>query len=59
MIAENALSREKAAHRKQALATIGQKLRQEYDVAQPMPDRLSDLVKEIEQSTSESRVEQA
>jgi hypothetical protein len=44
------LSREKAAQREQMLTSIGQWLKLEYDVAQPLPDRLSDLVRKIEQS---------
>jgi hypothetical protein len=51
------LSREKAAHREQILMSIGKGLRQEYE-AQPVPDRLSDLVKELEQPTGDSRFAQ-
>ena len=43
------LPREAAAHRMQMLATIGRRLRETYDVTQPLPDHLSDLVREIEQ----------
>ena len=49
------LSREKAAHREEMLTSIGQLLRREFDVAEPVPDRLSDLVKELEQPSSKSR----
>ena len=49
------LTREKAAHREEMLTSIGQLLRREFDVAEPVPDRLSDLVKELEQPSSKSR----
>ena len=45
------LSREKAAHREQMLTSIGRWLKEEYDTAQPLPDRLAALVRKIEQST--------
>jgi hypothetical protein len=53
------LAHEQAAHRGQMLALIGRLLRQEYeyDTAQPVPDRIADLVKKIEQSTSASQPE--
>ena len=37
-------SRENAAHRAQILASIGRRLRDECDIAQPFPDRLAELV---------------
>jgi hypothetical protein len=45
------LSREKAqaARAFEALASIGRQMRREYDVAQPLTDRLSELVRKIEQ----------
>jgi len=51
------LSREKAAHRTQILASIGRGLREVYDTAQPLPDRISDLVRQIAQPTEESGVD--
>ncbi len=46
----NGLSpREAAVHRTEMLATIGRRLRETYDVAQPLPDQLADLVRKIEQ----------
>ncbi len=47
------LSSEKAAHSAQVLASIGRGLREGYDAAQPLPERLADLVRKIEQSTGE------
>jgi hypothetical protein len=44
------LERERAAHRAQMLALIGRLLREGYDTAQPLPDRLSDIVRKIERS---------
>jgi hypothetical protein len=44
------LANENAAHRAQILASIGRGLRERHDAAQPLPDRLADLVREIEQS---------
>jgi len=49
------LSREKEAHREQMLTSIGRWLREEYDTAQPLPDRLAALVRKIEQSTERVR----
>jgi hypothetical protein len=43
------LSRENAAHRAHVIAEIGRRLREEYDLAQPMPHRLAELVVKIEQ----------
>jgi hypothetical protein len=51
------LSREKAAHRTQILASIGRGLREVYDTAHPLPDRISDLVRQIAQPTEESGVD--
>ena len=51
------LSREKAAHRTQILASIGLGLREMYDTAQPLPDRISELVGQIAQPTEESGVD--
>jgi hypothetical protein len=42
--------RTKLAHGQLILAKIGERLREEYDATQPLPDRLADLVKKIEQS---------
>jgi hypothetical protein len=56
MLGKNALSREESAHRKCIIATIGQRLREEYDAGQRLllSDRLSDLIRKIEQSSSEA-----
>ena len=43
------LSRKNAACRAQVLAEIGQKLREGYDAEQPLPDRLADLMRRIDQ----------
>jgi hypothetical protein len=51
------LAREKGAHRGQMLASIGRGLRDEYDTALPLPDRVSDLVRQIAQPTEESGVD--
>jgi hypothetical protein len=53
MRSKGILSSEKAARRAQILASIGRGLREGHDAAQPLPDRLADLVRKIEQSTSE------
>ena len=37
--------------RKETLAAIGQSLREHYDAVQPLPKRLSDLLKKIEPSS--------
>ena len=42
------LMREKAACAQQIRASIGRRLRDEYDIAQPLPGRLVDLVTKIE-----------
>lgn len=41
-----------AAHREQILASIGRRLREEYDLPQPLPPRLAELVRKIEQPGS-------
>jgi hypothetical protein len=46
----NGVLAEKAAHRAQILASIGRGLREGHDATQPLPDRLADLVRKIEQS---------
>ena len=43
------LSREIAACRAQVLAELGRRLREGYDAEQPLPDRLAELVRKIEQ----------
>jgi hypothetical protein len=52
------LSPEKATHRARVLAEIGRGLREGYDATQPLPNRLADLVREIDQSTGERQPEQ-
>jgi len=48
------ISRENAERMRHVRAEIGRRLREQYDVsAGPMSDRLADLVKKLEQSTSE------
>jgi hypothetical protein len=47
------MSREKAARRKEVLASIGQGLREQYSAPQPPSERLAELVRKIEQSTNE------
>jgi hypothetical protein len=42
---------EDALTRKKALDSIGRTLREEYDTSQPLPDRLANLVDQIEQLT--------
>ena len=44
----NVLSREKAANAARVRAEIGRRLRDEYDTTQPLPERLADLVGQIE-----------
>ena len=55
MSRKSALSREKTDRMKEVQAEVGRRLREEYGTAQPLPDRLTDLLREIEQSTRESR----
>jgi hypothetical protein len=45
-------SRDKATRMKQVLVSIGRAMKERYDVAQPLPDALGDLVKKLERSTS-------
>jgi hypothetical protein len=52
-----ASSQEQAERIKHAQASIGRRLREEYDVTEPLPERLADLVRKIEQPTSESQSE--
>ena len=51
------LLREKAAHTREVLASIGQGLRERYDPPQPFSERLAELVRKIEHSTNERRAE--
>ena len=44
---------EEALTRKQTLASIGRTLREEYDISQPLPDRLANLVGQIAQPTDD------
>ena len=44
----NFASRERAERRKRVLASIKRLLRQVYDTPQPLPDRLADLMKDLE-----------
>jgi hypothetical protein len=48
------MSREQALRRRETLATLGGLLRQEYEaaVALPLPDRLAELTRQLEQSYS-------
>jgi hypothetical protein len=46
-------SREKAARREDLLAAIGRGLREHYAGAQPLSDRLTELLKQIKRSTGE------
>jgi hypothetical protein len=48
------LSSEKLAHRAQVLASIGRGLREGHDATQPLPDRLADLLRKIEEPTGEN-----
>jgi hypothetical protein len=52
-------SQENAAHRAHVLASIGRRLREQYDATQPPSGRLADLVSKIERSTSGSEVADA
>jgi len=54
------LSRERADRMAQVRASIGRRLKEEYETARPLPERLSYLVKEIEKierSTDERQSE--
>jgi hypothetical protein len=56
MLVRNALlSREKEAHRAQMIASIGRVLRDAYDTAQPLPDRLASLVRQIAEPIDDSQ----
>jgi hypothetical protein len=46
------LAGEKANCMKQVRAAIGRQLKEEYACGQPMPERLSDLLMKIEDSSS-------
>lgn len=48
------LSRANAARRAQMLTSIGRSLREGYDTARPLPDRLAALVRRIEQSADQA-----
>jgi hypothetical protein len=50
----NGVSPEKTARRREVLASIGRELKAKYPATQPLSDRLSELVRKIEQSASES-----
>jgi hypothetical protein len=50
----NLFSKESAEHRAQIRAAIGRMLRKTYDVDVPLTARLTDLMRRIEQSSSES-----
>jgi hypothetical protein len=50
----NGVSPEKAARRKEILASIGRELRKKYQATQPLSDRLSELVRKIEHCANES-----
>ena len=52
-------AREQAAGRKQMLTSIGQRLKDVYQVTQPLPDRFSALLKKIEGSTCKSESKRA
>ena len=50
---KSALSlREKAARNREFLASLGRALREQYDAPQPLSERLAELVRKIEQSTT-------
>jgi hypothetical protein len=53
------LLREKAAHAREVLASIGQGLREQYDPAPPFSGRLAELVGKIERSTNGSKADDA
>jgi hypothetical protein len=54
-MATNGVSQEKATRRKELLASIGRRLRESCLAAEPLSNRLSELVRNIEQSASESQ----
>ena len=47
------LSRDKAVPTREVLAFLGRGLREQYEAPQPLSERLAELVRTIEQSTSE------
>jgi hypothetical protein len=51
----NGVSQERAARSKEFLASIGRALRGAYLAAEPLPDRLSELVTKIERSAGDSK----
>jgi hypothetical protein len=53
----NDVSPEKAARRREVLASIGRALKEQYVPAQLLSDRLCELVRKIEQSSGESESE--
>ena len=53
------LSREKALRRAEVRASIGQALRDFYEAPRPMPDRLVELMRTIEQPTGERQAADA
>jgi hypothetical protein len=53
------LLREKAAHAREVLASIGQGLREQYDPAPPFSGRLAELVGKIERSTNGRKADDA
>jgi hypothetical protein len=54
---DDAARRADAAHRAQVLAEIGRRSREQYGLAQPMSDRLAELIGKIERSGSPTAVE--
>jgi hypothetical protein len=54
-------SQEKSACMRDIQATIGRQLRAEYDLVQVLPDRLTDLLRQLGQETAdgESKSDQA
>jgi len=50
-------SRERSACLEQVQAAIGRTLRAEYDLAQPMPERLAELLEEATQEPDRSEPE--
>jgi hypothetical protein len=51
----NVSARENAVHSAQVLKEIGRRLKDEYDIAQPLPDRLTDLLGQIEGLPEDSK----
>ncbi len=50
-------SRERSACMERVQAAIGRTLRAEYDLAQPVPERLAELLEEATQGTGRSEPE--